>query len=71
MITAQQLETARDVLAGGGSLGDAAAGLGVRPSDLDLALWRNLGGRRPTASRDDRFARRVLTEARRVGLLVD
>lgn len=45
MITGIKLQTARAVLAGGGSLASAAIQIGVKASDLDLALWQNLGGR--------------------------
>lgn len=47
MISPNRLTIARDVLKGGCSLGAAASRIGVRPSELDLALWQNIGGKLP------------------------
>lgn len=38
-----QIGMARILMENGSSLVDAAVSIGVRSSDLDLALWRNLG----------------------------
>lgn len=47
MIGSVRLEIARGVLRDGGSLSKAAEKIGVTRSELDVALWRNLGGKSP------------------------